>query len=83
MPSLPAEKGKNAGFFLKLPFWSKKCLGLKAQGVSHWSPFSTECNKGNITVPYLGEKNIILAIMFLKMFYLIDMHGIKDTLGIE
>lgn len=49
--NLPAEKGRNAGFFLKFPVWSRKCWGLKDQGVVHcFSSFSTECKKGIITV---------------------------------
>lgn len=49
--TLPAENGRKAGFFLKFPFWSKKCCGLKEWGLSHCSSsFSTECNRGRITV---------------------------------
>lgn len=49
--SLPAEKGRNAGFFLKFPLLSRKCWGLKDRGVAHrFSSFSTECNKGIISV---------------------------------
>lgn len=48
---LPAENGRKAGFFLKLPLWSKKCCGLKEWGLAHCSSsFSTECNRGIITV---------------------------------
>lgn len=79
MTSLPAENGKNAGFLLKLPFWSRKCLGLKEKGVSHCSPFSTECNKGMITVPCLEKKTAIL-FSFLSNLHIYE---IKDTFGIE
>lgn len=49
--SLPAEKGRNAGFFLKFPLLSRKCWGLKDRGVAYrFSSFSTECNKGIISV---------------------------------
>lgn len=44
LTSVPAGKGRKAGFFLKLPFPSRKCCGLKE------SSFSTECNKGMISV---------------------------------
>ena len=54
---LPAEKGRKAGFFLKLPLWSRKFSGLKFQASSHWSSsLSTECSMGMITVSCKGSE---------------------------
>lgn len=60
---LPAENGMKAGFFLKLPFWSRKCCGSKEMGFAHcFSSLSTECSKGKITVPFKDRTRISTLI---------------------
>lgn len=80
---IPAENGRKAGFFLKLPFSSRKCCGLKEPGVSHtFSSFSTECNKGMMIVPCRDKKpGHVGHFQTRREIWNVSLRG-RDTLGI-
>lgn len=61
--ALPAEKGKNASLFTKLPSTSRKWFGSNLQGVAQWSlSYTTECRFGSTSVPCNKQRWYFLCI---------------------